>query len=198
MAYSPVPTVVTGDLWTASNHNTYIRDNFAAGVPGILEAKGGIAVASGAQAAAELALGSAGDVLMVDPSAPLGVRWAAFASAAGGTIWGEWINTSWNLVAKNIGVYTVNASDWGIPATGVAAILIGILGRWSSTGDWIYLSARKKGSGMDWVIARSRFTNKNNDALGMVSLTGGQFDLVVAGANALSVGAWIYGYIPEG
>ena len=30
MSYSPVPTVVTGDTWTASQHNTYIRDNFAA------------------------------------------------------------------------------------------------------------------------------------------------------------------------
>lgn len=30
MAYSAVPTVSTGDLWTASNHNTYIRDNFTA------------------------------------------------------------------------------------------------------------------------------------------------------------------------
>lgn len=30
MAYSAVPTVATGDLWTAAQHNTYIRDNEAA------------------------------------------------------------------------------------------------------------------------------------------------------------------------
>ena len=30
MGYSIVPTVATGDLWTAANHNTYIKDNFAA------------------------------------------------------------------------------------------------------------------------------------------------------------------------
>lgn len=29
MAYSAVPTVATGDLWTAANHNQYIKDNFA-------------------------------------------------------------------------------------------------------------------------------------------------------------------------
>jgi hypothetical protein len=29
MAYSAVPSVSTGDLWTAANHNTYIRDNFS-------------------------------------------------------------------------------------------------------------------------------------------------------------------------
>jgi len=28
MAYSAVPTVTTGELWTAAQHNTYIRDNF--------------------------------------------------------------------------------------------------------------------------------------------------------------------------
>lgn len=30
MAYSAVPTVATGDLWTAANHNQYIKDNFTA------------------------------------------------------------------------------------------------------------------------------------------------------------------------
>jgi len=29
MAYTPVPDVTTGDDWTADNHDTYIRDNFA-------------------------------------------------------------------------------------------------------------------------------------------------------------------------
>jgi hypothetical protein len=30
MAYNAVPTVATGDSWSASQHNTYIRDNFTA------------------------------------------------------------------------------------------------------------------------------------------------------------------------
>jgi len=29
MSYTAVPTVATGDPWSAANHNTYIRDNFA-------------------------------------------------------------------------------------------------------------------------------------------------------------------------
>lgn len=29
MAYTTVPTVATGDVWTAANHNQYIRDNFS-------------------------------------------------------------------------------------------------------------------------------------------------------------------------
>ena len=27
--YTAVPTVATGDMWTAANHNTYVRDNLA-------------------------------------------------------------------------------------------------------------------------------------------------------------------------
>jgi hypothetical protein len=30
MAYTTVPTVATGDLWSAANHNTYIKDNLSA------------------------------------------------------------------------------------------------------------------------------------------------------------------------
>lgn len=30
MAYTAVPTVTTGELWTAANHNTYIKDNMTA------------------------------------------------------------------------------------------------------------------------------------------------------------------------
>ncbi len=29
MAYSALPSVSTGDLWTAANHNTYLRDNLS-------------------------------------------------------------------------------------------------------------------------------------------------------------------------
>ena len=29
MTYQTVPTVTTGEMWTASQHNTYVRDNFA-------------------------------------------------------------------------------------------------------------------------------------------------------------------------
>jgi hypothetical protein len=75
MAYTTVPTVASGDLWTAANHNTYIRDNFAAGVPAIFSAKGDLAVASGLQTAGRLAVGVEGTALLADPSQPLGLRW---------------------------------------------------------------------------------------------------------------------------
>jgi len=70
MAYSPVPTVATGDLWTASNHNTYIRDNFAAGVPDIFQAAGDLVYASGADAAARLPIGNTGQILSIAGGLP--------------------------------------------------------------------------------------------------------------------------------
>jgi hypothetical protein len=75
MAYSAVPTVSTGDYWTAANHNTYIRDNFAAGVPDIFTTAGDLVYATGANAAARLALGAAGSVLRAGASAP---SWAPY------------------------------------------------------------------------------------------------------------------------
>jgi len=86
MAYNPVPTVTTGDLWTAANHNTYIRDNFAAGVPDIFTAKGQIAVASGENAAGVLNPGSDGQVLMADSSQSLGLKYAWAGIPIGGII----------------------------------------------------------------------------------------------------------------
>jgi hypothetical protein len=71
MAYSSVPTVATGDLWTAANHNTYIRDNFAAGVPAIFTTAGDLAYASGAAVAARLPIGSNGQVLKVSSGLPV-------------------------------------------------------------------------------------------------------------------------------
>lgn len=64
MSYNAVPTVATGDTWSAANHNTYIRDNFAAGVPDIFTAAGDIAYATAANAAAPLAIGTPGQVLL--------------------------------------------------------------------------------------------------------------------------------------
>jgi hypothetical protein len=70
MAYNAVPTVATGDTWSAANHNTYIRDNFAAGVPDIFTAAGDIAYATAANAATPLAIGSSDQSLTVISGLP--------------------------------------------------------------------------------------------------------------------------------
>lgn len=80
MSYNAVPTVATGDVWSAASHNTYIRDNFAAGVPDIFTAAGDLAYATAANAAAPLAIGAPGQVLL--------------SSSDGLPAWGESINVA--------------------------------------------------------------------------------------------------------
>lgn len=79
MAYTAVPTQNTGDLWTAANHNTYIRDNFAAGVPDIFTAKGDLAVATAANTATNRAVGTNGQILTADSAESDGVKWASIS-----------------------------------------------------------------------------------------------------------------------
>jgi hypothetical protein len=65
MAYNTPPTKNTGDTFTASEFNTYIRDNMSAGVPDIFEAEGDLAVGSGQDAAIRLPKGSEGQLLKI-------------------------------------------------------------------------------------------------------------------------------------
>lgn len=85
MSYSVVPSVTTGYLWTAADHNTYIKDNFAAGVPDIFTTKGDLAIATAADAAARLAVGTNGQVLTADSDTgggDVGIKWSTVGSTA--------------------------------------------------------------------------------------------------------------------
>ena len=76
MAYTPVPTVATGDLWTAANHNAYIRDNFAAGAPDVFTTKGDLFAATGADAGVRVGVsGTDGALLAEDSSGSAGMAW---------------------------------------------------------------------------------------------------------------------------
>lgn len=68
MGYATVPTVATGDSWSAAQHNTYIRDNFTASWP--YTATGDIAYASSSSAITVLPIGSAGDILQASSDVP--------------------------------------------------------------------------------------------------------------------------------
>lgn len=64
MAYTAVPTKSTGDpAYTATFINTYIKDNFAAGVPDIFTTKGDLAGGTGADSATRQAVGVNGTIL---------------------------------------------------------------------------------------------------------------------------------------
>jgi len=96
MAYNAVPTLTTGDIWSAANANTYWRDNFAAGVPDIFTAAGDIAIATAANAASPLAIGSVGKALI--------------SSSDGLPAWGDIPGISYRQGGS--------ATDWGLGTVG--------------------------------------------------------------------------------
>ncbi len=80
MAYTDIPTVSVGDLYTAANFNTHLRDNFAAGIPDAFTAQGDIGIGAGVDTIGTLALGTAGQALTADLAQTLGVKWAGIPS----------------------------------------------------------------------------------------------------------------------
>jgi hypothetical protein len=69
MAYGITPKVAFGDLWTAAQHNAFIKDNFAAAIPDIFTTVGDMAYASVADAAARLAIGTNNQAFCVNSGA---------------------------------------------------------------------------------------------------------------------------------
>ncbi len=193
MSYNPVPTVATGDLWTASNHNTYIRDNFAAGVPDIFAAAGDLAYATGANVAGRMGIGSAGNSLLVTPGIlpAWGFNPVFFVPALG--------NTSWDGDAKSTGITTITANSFhaSIPAT-ARALIISVSAQWNTiSGDPVVLVGPKGHSGENWVIARSPgYPNFFSDAVGPIPLVGGQFDVDCQVAGPTAVYLKVLGYLP--
>jgi len=77
MAYTAVPAKSTGDpAYTAGFLNTYVKNNFAAGVPDLFIGKGDIAAATGNNIAARIDGGpDTNYVLQIYSSASTGLRW---------------------------------------------------------------------------------------------------------------------------
>lgn len=76
MAYTVMTPKTTGDIPDEDDWNEIVN-NFIAGVPDIFTTKGDIAVASAANAAGRLGVGTNGQVLTADSGETLGVKWAS-------------------------------------------------------------------------------------------------------------------------
>ena len=86
MTYNRMPLQSTDGAWTAASNNTYIKDNFAAGIPHIFEAKGDLAIATQADAADNLAVGEDGSHLVRDNTQDTGVKWGKGLVPIGGIL----------------------------------------------------------------------------------------------------------------
>lgn len=75
MTYSQMTPKNTGDIPDETDWNQIV-DNFIAGVPDIFTTKGDLVVASGADAAGRLGVGTNGQLLTADSGETLGVKWA--------------------------------------------------------------------------------------------------------------------------
>lgn len=89
MAYSAVPTVATNDIWSASNHNTYIKDNFADHESRILAVEGlsytiSVIIGDGVSAitTSPAVKGAVGPI----PAASTITGWTMFADASGSIV----------------------------------------------------------------------------------------------------------------
>lgn len=111
MAYTAVPSVLTGDAWSASQHNTYVRDNFAAAWP--YTTAGDMSYATSASAIARIA-STAGGVFR--------------ASATGVP---QWLTlTEGDILYRNASILTrlaIGSADTYLSSNGSAPA-------WSSTG----------------------------------------------------------------
>jgi len=112
MAYSAVPLVATGDLWTAANQNTYLRDNMAAIWVGTTA--GDVDYYTGAAAKSRLAIGTAGFAQRVD-GAGTAPEWFKLLGRQGGHA------TNWSTEGTNNYV----PADWFIQAGSAEAIEAG-------------------------------------------------------------------------
>jgi hypothetical protein len=192
MVYNPVPLVSTGDLWTATNHNTYIKDNFAAGVPDIFTTKGDIAVATGADVAVRMAAGANGLFLMADSAQANGLIYRACPVVLSKT------HTSWDGDAPAAGTYGQTPAGWGYDTVSPLPkwLIIALEAVWSTQNNGQYVFIRPPSSGaVPQLMVRSSTANISQQGFGIVPLdSSGNWDIVVGGSNLTAVYVRICGY----
>jgi len=82
MAYNTPPTKSIGNTFTASEWNTYMRDNQAAMAPDVFAAKGDLFAASAANAGQVLTAGADYTIIEAMATEAVGMRWTQFPVGA--------------------------------------------------------------------------------------------------------------------
>jgi len=113
MAFTPVPTLASGDLFTAAYANTYWKNNFAAGVPDLFTTKGDLAAASGADAADRLTAGADVYFIKTDSAQALGLAYGVLVAARQGGHATDWSSPGTTGYNPGKVVIHVGSSRWG-------------------------------------------------------------------------------------
>lgn len=173
MSYNAVPSKNTGDTWTATENNIYLRDNFASSVPDLFTTKGDMVVATGADAGIRLAAGTNDLVFTADSAQTTGTKWAR--------------NPVVDIMAAKGDIVAGSAADT------IAKVTVGANGA-------ILMADSGETAGVKWVsmpVARYE-TNAgqtiNNDTITIINFE----DLAFDTASAVTVGAAWKFTVPAG
>ncbi len=136
MPYSALPSKVSTDTIDLGDYDA-IKGNFEAGVPDIFTTKGDLAAATGADAAARVAVGADDATLVADSAQSAGLAWQiqpaarAYNNAAIDPATGSWVTLTFNSerydtdachsTSSNTGRLTVPANGGGIYSMGGCA-----------------------------------------------------------------------------
>jgi len=137
MAYTPLPSKSDTDTLTLPDYNK-IKDNFAAGVPDIIGAKGDLPAGTAANAAARLTVGADDATLVADSLQTTGLAWqiqpAAIVTKSATTTMtaDEWTTLDFDGESVDTdGMHDTgtNPSRLTVPTGGAGLYLFGFVGR---------------------------------------------------------------------
>lgn len=120
MAWTAPRTWVVGEIVTAAQLNTHLRDNLAATAPALSAAKGDVFAGTAANAIGRVAVGADNSVLTADAAQAAGVKWSAQrhieAHLSPGTSSAQTVTWDTPFTAAPIVVATPNADPTSVTA----------------------------------------------------------------------------------
>jgi hypothetical protein len=156
----------------------------------LMTAAGDMLVASGANTPARFPKGGEGSILRIVDGAPL---WQYF----GTYVFDEAVtNEYYDGDAVDIGTFSVNTHDFNASLPPLPrAIYITLAAKWATADASAYCLVRSQLASTGGVIVRPIVANMFIDNTGIVPCFNGDFDIIVAGQNALSVYVNVWGYL---
>lgn len=145
MAYTELVTKGTTDTFATTDWNA-MADDFNASIPAIFEAKGDLAVGTGSQAIARLAVGSNYQTLQSSTDAENGIEWSDYigvglstdtVTITNGTTETEvtFFTEDWDTNGFHVSSPTTDAQYITLPITGMYLITVGMIFADNATGD---------------------------------------------------------------